>query len=85
MNANIFIIIMYKLGTFKNLNVFKGKGHVNVPLIKIGTQDPSPFEENQKWRLWWNRNESRVQPFKRLPKLTLLKDKVYTIGKKKGK
>jgi hypothetical protein len=51
MNANIFIIIMYKLGTFKNLNVFKGKGHVNVPLIKIGTQDPSPFEENQKWRL----------------------------------
>lgn len=82
MNENIFKITMYKLGTFRILSVFKGKGHVNVPLIEIGTQDPSPFNGNQKWRLWWNRNESHVQPLKRLPKLTLLKDKVYTISKK---
>jgi hypothetical protein len=51
MNENIFKITMYKLGTFRILSVFKGKGHVNVPLIEIGTQDPSPFNGNQKWRL----------------------------------
>jgi hypothetical protein len=50
MNANIFKITMYKLGIFRSLNGFKGKGHVNVPFIKIGTQDPSPFKRNQKWR-----------------------------------
>ncbi len=43
MNANIFKITMYKLGIFRSLNDFKGKGHVNVPFIKIGTQDPSPL------------------------------------------
>jgi hypothetical protein len=50
MNTNIFKITMYKLGIFKSLNGFKGKGHVNVPFIKIDTPDPSPFEGNQKWR-----------------------------------
>jgi hypothetical protein len=43
MNANIFKITMYKLGIFRSLNDFKGKGHVNVPFIKISTQDPSPL------------------------------------------
>lgn len=85
MNANVSKITMYKLGTFRSLSVFKGKAHVNVPLIKIGTQDPSPLKGNWEWRSWWNRNESHVQLLKRLPKLTLLKDKVYIIGKKKGK
>jgi hypothetical protein len=50
MNANIFKITMYTLGIFRSLNGFKCKGHVNVPFIKIGTQDPSPFGGNQKWR-----------------------------------
>lgn len=82
MDANIFKITMYKLGIFRSLNGFKGKGHVNVPFIKVGTQDPSALEGNQKWRPRWSRNESHVQPLEWFPKLTLTKDKVYTINKK---